>query len=85
MLVTLSALIVGKAVLVANALPFFRRFDTAPIVQPVLFKTVICCAVVVLVRFLERLDELRDHNTATHLQMVELISSLAMRKTPTGR
>ena len=25
-----SALIVGKAVLVANALPFFRRFDTAP-------------------------------------------------------
>src|SRR3981081_2967330 len=44
-LVTMSALIVGKAVLVANALPFFRRFDTAPIVQPVLFKTVIYCAV----------------------------------------
>ena len=55
MLVTLSALIVGKAVLVANALPFFRRFDTAPIVQPVLFKTVIYCAVVLVVRFLEKL------------------------------
>jgi hypothetical protein len=55
MLVTLSALIVGKAVLVANALPFFRRFDTAPIVQPVLFKTLIYCAIVFLVRFLERL------------------------------
>ena len=37
--VTISALVVGKAVLVANALPFLRRFDTAPIVQPVLFKT----------------------------------------------
>jgi hypothetical protein len=55
MLVTMSALIVGKAVLVANALPFFRRFDTAPIVQPVLFKTLIYCVVVFLVRFLERL------------------------------
>ena len=57
MLVTMSALIVGKAVLVANALPFFRRFDTAPVVQPVLFKTVIYCAVVLLVRFLERLGK----------------------------
>ena len=54
-LVTMSALIVGKAVLVANALPFFRRFDTAPIVQPVLFKTLIYCAIVFLVRLLERL------------------------------
>jgi hypothetical protein len=53
MLVTLSALIVGKAVLVANALPFFRRFDTAPLIQPVLFKTVIYCIVVFVVRFLE--------------------------------
>lgn len=55
MLVTLSALVVGKAVLVANALPFFRRFDTAPLIQPVLFKTLVYCAVVLLVRFLERL------------------------------
>jgi hypothetical protein len=54
MLVTLSALIVGKAVLLANALPFFRRFDTAPLIQPVLFKTIIYCIVVFLVRFLEQ-------------------------------
>jgi hypothetical protein len=171
-LVTMSALIVGKAVLVANALPFFRRFDTAPIVQPVLFKTVIYCAVVLLVRFLERLgkywfsggtfsgipeyvanhfswnrfvaiqiwvfvlfliytigaelnslfgsgelakilftrrsselklrrrqrvralvrlsrltemhtlEELRDRNTAAHMEMIDLITKLAMRKTP---
>src|SRR4029077_12620052 len=31
MLVTISALVLGKSVLVANALPFFRRFDTAPL------------------------------------------------------
>ena len=55
MLVTFSALIVGKAVLVANHLPFFRRFDTAPIVQPILFKTIIYCLVVLVVRFIEKL------------------------------
>jgi hypothetical protein len=44
MLVTISALVVGKAVLVANALPFLRRFDTAPIVQPVLFKREYSCS-----------------------------------------
>src|SRR6266446_2796344 len=55
MLVTMSALIVGKAVLVANALPFFRRFDTAPLFQPVLFKTItLYWAVVFVVRFLEK-------------------------------
>jgi hypothetical protein len=55
LLVTFSALVVGKAVLLANALPFFGRFDTAPIVQPILFKTIIYCLVVLVVRFLERL------------------------------
>ncbi|HYZ72520.1 MAG TPA: hypothetical protein VE641_05535 [Chthoniobacterales bacterium] len=55
MLVTFSALVVGKAVLVANHLPFFRRFDTAPIIQPILFKTLIYCIVVLIVRFIEKL------------------------------
>ena len=31
MVATVTALVVGKAVLVANALPFLRRFDHAPI------------------------------------------------------
>jgi len=83
MLVTLSALVVGKAVVVANALPFFRRFDTAPLIQPVLFKT----ALVRLSRLTEAhtLDELRDRNTPTHMEMIGLISGLAMRKTPSKR
>jgi hypothetical protein len=50
---TLAALLVGKAVLVANALPFFRRFDTAPLIQPILYKTVIYWSVVAVLRFLE--------------------------------
>lgn len=48
---------VGNSVLVANALPFLRRFDTGPLIQPVLFKTSVYWAVVFLVRFLEKLVE----------------------------
>ena len=54
---TMTALVVGKAVLVAKALSFLRRFDTAPMIQPVLFKTIVYWAVVFLVRFLEKLVE----------------------------
>jgi hypothetical protein len=54
---TTAALVVGKAVLVANALPFLRRFDTAPLIRPVLFKTLVYWVVVFLVRFLEKLVE----------------------------
>ena len=57
MLATTTALVVGKSVLVANAMPFLRRFDTAPMIQPVLFKTFVYWAVVFLVRFLEKLVE----------------------------
>ncbi len=57
MVATITALVVGKSVLVANALPFLRRFDTAPMIQPVLFKTIVYWAVVFLVRFLEKLVE----------------------------
>jgi|SRR5271165_3099910 len=57
MVATVAALVVGKSVLVATALPFFRRFDTAPMVQPILFKTIVYWAVVFLVRFLEKLVE----------------------------
>src|SRR5215469_9983134 len=57
MVATMAALVVGKAVLVANAMPFLRRFGTAPMIQPVLFKTIVYWAVVFLVRFLEKLVE----------------------------
>ena len=57
MVATVTALVVGKSVLIANAMPFLRRFDTAPMIQPVLFKTIVYWAVVFLVRFLERLLE----------------------------
>lgn len=54
---TTSALVVGKSVLLADALPFFRRFDAAPMIQSVLFKTILYWAIVFLVRFLEKVVE----------------------------
>ena len=57
MVATVTALVVGKSVLVANAMPFLRRFDMAPMIQPVLFKTIVYWAAVFLVRFLEKLVE----------------------------
>src|ERR1700675_3142752 len=52
MVATVTALVVGKAVLIANAMPFLRRSNKAPMIQPVLFKTIVYSAVVFLVRFL---------------------------------
>ena len=41
MLATVAALVVGKAVITANAMPFLKLFDRAPLIQPILFKTAI--------------------------------------------
>jgi hypothetical protein len=54
MLATVAALVVGKAVLVANAMPLLRRYDRAPLIRPILFKTIVYCIVVFIARLLER-------------------------------
>jgi len=54
MLATLAALVVGKAVLTANAMPFLKLFDRAPLIQPILFKTAIYWVAVFIARILER-------------------------------
>jgi hypothetical protein len=53
MLATASALIVAKALLVANAMPVIRRYDRAPLIRPILFKTFFYWAAVFIVRLLE--------------------------------
>ena len=53
MLATGAALVVGKAVLVANATRSIRRYDRAPLIRPILFKTVFYWAVVFIARLLE--------------------------------
>ena len=54
MLATVGALVVGKAVLVANAIPLLRRYDRAPLIWPILFKTAFYWVIVFLARLLER-------------------------------
>jgi hypothetical protein len=55
MVATVAALLVGKAVLVTDHMPFMRRFDGAPLIQPILFKAAIYWVCVFLVRLGEGL------------------------------
>jgi hypothetical protein len=55
LLATMTALVVAKAVLVTDHMPFMRRFDGAPLIQPILFKTSIYWACVFVVRLGEAL------------------------------
>jgi hypothetical protein len=48
-----AALLVGKAVLVTDNLPFMRRFNGAPMIQPILFKSTIYWLCVLIVRLAE--------------------------------
>jgi len=52
---TLAALLVGKVVLVIDNLRFMRRFDGAPLIQPILFKSTIYWLCVFLFRIAEGL------------------------------
>jgi hypothetical protein len=53
LLATAAAFVVGKAVLVANTMQWIRRYDRAPLIQPILFKTVFYWVVVFIARLLE--------------------------------
>lgn len=53
--VTLAALIIAKAVVIADLLPFINRFPHRPLIYNVAWKTVIYALVAMLVHYLERL------------------------------
>lgn len=55
LLAVVMALVVGKAVLVADKMPFLRRFDHAPLIAPILFKTLVYWVFVFIARLLEAL------------------------------
>jgi hypothetical protein len=61
---TTGALIVGKAVLVADAMPFLGRFDRRPLAYPILFKTFIYAFFVLLARLLEQFIDYLVHKGA---------------------
>src|SRR4029453_7371204 len=53
--VTLSALILGKAVLVADLLPFINRYPDKPLLYNIAWKTTIYVLVAMLLHYLEHL------------------------------
>ena len=53
--ITLAALILGKAVLVADLLPFINRYPDKPLIYNIAWKTTIYVLVAMLVHYLERL------------------------------
>ena len=50
---TVGALVVGKVVPVVNATSLIRRYDRAPLIQPILFKTVFYWVAVFIARLIE--------------------------------
>jgi len=75
--VTVMALILGKAVLVADLLPFINRYPDKPLVYNVAWKTAIYALIAALVHYLERLlDFWRDSGgflEANQRMLVELV------------
>lgn len=55
MSVTVAALILGKAVLVADLMPFINRYPDKPLVYNVVWKTAIYLLIAMLLHYLERL------------------------------
>ena len=53
--VTVAALILGKAVLIADALPFINRYPHKPLVYNVVWKTAIYVLIAMLIHYLEHL------------------------------
>ena len=58
LLATTTALVVGKAVLVVNHTRVIDRFRGAPLIQPILYKTIFYTVAVLVVRLAERLIHL---------------------------
>src|SRR6516165_8683225 len=67
---TLAALLVGKAVLATDHLPFMRRFDGAPMIQPIIFKTAIYWLCILIARLAEELVQFLA-NGRIHPDMVD--------------
>jgi len=52
---TVAALILGKAVLIADSLPFINRYPDKPLVYNIAWKTTIYALVAMLIHYMERL------------------------------
>ena len=79
LLATTTALIVGKAVLVANHISLIHLYRGAPLIQPIFYKTLFYSAVVFVVRFLEYLLPLVFETHSLVLAWDERLATLNWR------
>jgi len=74
--ILLAALILGKAVLIANMMPFINRFPDKPLIWNVAWKTLIYTLIALIVHYLERLyeywKEAPSLAAANHTLLVEI-------------
>ena len=71
--VTVAALILGKAVVVADLLPFINRYPDKPLAYNIAWKTTIYVLVAMLIHYLERLVDFwrqTDSLVAGHQQLL---------------
>lgn len=74
--ILLAALILGKAVLIANIMPFINRFPDKPLIWNVAWKALIYTLIALIVHYLERLyeywKEAPSLAAANHTLLVEI-------------
>ena len=78
--VTLLALLVGKAVLVVNKIRAVDRFRDAPLIKPILYKTVFYGLVVTLLRIVEQLIHFSFDSDGFSVAFQEAIDAFTWRR-----
>jgi hypothetical protein len=77
---TLLALLVGKAVLIANKIRGIDRFRGAPLIKPILFKTVFYSLIVLLFRIIELMIHFSFDNDGFRVAFNEAVEAFTWRR-----
>lgn len=77
MLATVSALIVGKVVLVGQSIPLMRRYENAPLARSIVFKAVLYTVLVFIARLLEAAVPFLTHGGALRDLLPHLLESFS--------
>jgi hypothetical protein len=78
--VTALALLVGKAVLVADKFRAIHRFQNAPLIKPILYKTLFYGVVVMLFRVAEQLIHFSFDNDGFRVAFNEAVEAFTWRR-----
>ena len=83
--ITIAALILAKAVLIADLLPFINRYPDKPLAYNVAWKTAIYVVIAMFLHYLERLIDFWRANRASYKKPLQIVFVPALPKSPTGK